>query len=36
MGPKMFGGLNENLASFLNRKLSCAASAKRIVEKYEL
>ena len=31
----MFGGLNEIQASFLNNKLSCAAAAKRIMEKYE-
>ena len=28
-GAKMFGGLNENRASFLNKKFSCAATAKK-------
>ena len=37
MGPTIFGGLNEKSGFvFLNKKLRCAAAAKRIMEKYEL
>ena len=35
MGPKTFGNLNKKSGFILNKKFSCAAAAKRIMEKYK-